>query len=362
MDSNEIISSIDQGQNYLDGATPTLIKPILMDARELLDNPTNPEFLVHGLIEESTTGALIGASGSGKSFIALDLAASIATGRKFCNLPTKQGQVIYLAGEGRAGIARRLKAWEQANNTQIPDNKLLVSTNIITMDKEGSSTLIDAVSTLKLDNVSLLVIDTLARHMDGEENSNTDMGAFITTVDTIRDQLGCVALIVHHTGHGEGTKSRARGASSLRAALDFELLIENKNKHHSIKGTKDKERELWPIHYFNLESINIDEMKDFNGEPINSAVIEWINKENIKESTSMSSADYKALNEFKDALKDSDNNQSIELEVWRTYYYRTSTADSTNTKRTAFNRARKRLIDTGLAKVNNDVYTLITDT
>jgi len=83
-------------------------KPLLFDIKKLLENPIEPVFLVDGVIEANTTGALIGESGAGKSFVALDLAASVATGNNFCNLPTKQGRWSMNQGDHYSNNINRL--------------------------------------------------------------------------------------------------------------------------------------------------------------------------------------------------------------------------------------------------------------
>ena len=54
---------------------------------------------------------IFGQPASGKSFLAVDLAASIATGRAFQGLKTQKGDVVYIAGEeGYRGLKRRFTA------------------------------------------------------------------------------------------------------------------------------------------------------------------------------------------------------------------------------------------------------------
>ena len=46
----------------------------------------------------------------------------------------------------------------------------------------------------------------------------------------------------------------------------------------------------------------------------------------------------------------------IHLEHWRAHFYRKHTGDSKDTKRHAFNRARKELVEMKRFRVDNDVY------
>ena len=71
----------------------------------------NPKYLIDGIIEESSLVGLIGPSGAGKTFVALDMALSMATGKDYHGLFVKKGLAILSAGEGHLGIPRRVEAW-----------------------------------------------------------------------------------------------------------------------------------------------------------------------------------------------------------------------------------------------------------
>ena len=64
---------------------------------------------------------IYGASGSGKSFLALDLACAIAEGRRWFGYRVEQRPVVYLCLEGQAGFRLRIAAWEQANARPLPE-------------------------------------------------------------------------------------------------------------------------------------------------------------------------------------------------------------------------------------------------
>jgi len=80
----------------------------LVRAEEL--KVSKPEFLIDGLLEADMLAQIFGDPGSCKSFLAIDWACCIATGTDFHGHKVRQGLVVYIAGEGQGGIARRLKA------------------------------------------------------------------------------------------------------------------------------------------------------------------------------------------------------------------------------------------------------------
>jgi hypothetical protein len=202
-----------------------------------------PQWLIERFIETPGTGMVFGPSGAGKSFFVLDLALCVASGRKWLNLEVRGGLVIYICGEGRHGIPRRVKAWEQHRNTRVPANRFFITQRGLSFDPEAVGALADDVRAL-VEEVggtipAMIVVDTLARALPGQadENSARDSGLFVAQCDRLQQEFNCVVLAVHHSGHVEG--SRARGSSALKGAMDFEYRVQNGR----IECTKMKDAE-----------------------------------------------------------------------------------------------------------------------
>ena len=75
----------------------------------------------------------------------------------------------------------------------------------------------------------------------GDENSAADIGAFLNSVDMLRDETGAAVVIVHHAGHGD--KTRARGSSAIRAAVDVEYSLTKTPEGVTLECTKAKDFE-----------------------------------------------------------------------------------------------------------------------
>ncbi|WP_165899107.1 AAA family ATPase [Rhodovulum steppense] len=118
---------------------------------------------------------------------------------------------------------------------------------------------------------ALIVLDTLARNFGpGDENSTADMNRFVQTVDAMRGAYpGCTVIVVHHTGHGD--KSRTRGSAVLRAALDAEYRVEMKAGIVTVTNTKMKEAPPPRPFCFEIQPIVVGPGKE--GQPIGSAVL-----------------------------------------------------------------------------------------
>jgi phage/plasmid primase-like uncharacterized protein len=249
-----------EGQDWNDFGTanPALARQMLSVARKepmLVDvnaiSLTEPDFLVEDAIETPGTGMIFGASGSGKSFVVLDIALHCATGVPWLGKVVKEGLVIYLCGEGRHAIPRRVAAWRSVHGA-IPDGRFLMSQRRVQFDPDSVCEMAGEINALaeRGEAPVLIVIDTMARALPGDcdENSAKDTMAFVDMCDRLQAQYNCVVLIIHHTGHAEGANKRARGSSALKGAMDLEILLDADRGVIEWMKTKDSEPHL-PIKY-----------------------------------------------------------------------------------------------------------------
>jgi len=192
---------------------------------EIQDEPV--EWLIEGVIPQGSFTALYGPPGSFKSFIALDIAEAIATGRTWMGKEVKQtGAVLYLAGEGFGGIGARIKACKIHHQTEDGAPIYIVRHQLnLRSSAEDFNALMMAVVTLVEQTgmeFSLAIVDTLARAFGGgNENSSEDMGAFITAMGKVQEFLNCALMVLHHSG--KDAAKGLRGHSSLLGAVDTEL-------------------------------------------------------------------------------------------------------------------------------------------
>ena len=187
-----------------------------------------PEWLIDGMLEANTFSVCFGSPAAGKTFLTLDMALCIATGKDFHTHSVRQGPVFYIAGEGHNGFARRAAAWSKVNDIPLQGVPFFKSSRaVIITDESSVAELIDTIDEMVQQHgePQLIVIDTLARSMGAaDENSTKEMGAAIRAIDECRDAYDCTVLAVHHTGHGN--KDRARGSSALLGAVDAEFMVD----------------------------------------------------------------------------------------------------------------------------------------
>jgi len=186
------------------------------------------DWLIDGALPTSGFIGLYGPSGGLKSFIAVDIGLHIAAGLNWHGRDVKPGPVVYVAGEGKRGLAKRVLGWRSAKaGAARPDFHLLPSSVSISVTDDLSE-LIATITDLPVRPV-LIVLDTLARNFGpGDENSQKDMGAFVRGVDRLIEETGAAVLVVHHTGKDDAKGER--GSSALRGALDTSIFVKRRDR------------------------------------------------------------------------------------------------------------------------------------
>lgn len=239
----------------------------LLHARDILAKLGPIDWQIENYLEANTTGLLFGDPGAYKSFIALDMALHVASGRPWHGNAVKHGPVIYVAGEGHGGFARRLAAWQSRHNIPLDDLPVYFSEHAAHFyDRESAVQVADAINavTARVGKPAMIVIDTLARNFGaGDENSTADMNIFIDHVDRLlRAVYGCTVIIVHHTGHAN--KERARGSMALRGGVDFEYRVERAEgfSRARVICTKMKDAVEPAETWFEAETVLVGSMED----------------------------------------------------------------------------------------------------
>jgi putative DNA primase/helicase len=240
----------------------------LMCADEIVNAPPL-HWLVRGVLPAPGLAALFGASGSGKSFLALDLGAAVAGGNaEWFDCRVKSAPVVYVALEGEAGFSQRVKAWQLHHGRDLPGSLRFVMQALDLRNADDVSEIAEAVTAAGA--AGLLVIDTLNRAASGaDENSVVDMGAIIAAAKELQAKLGGLVLLVHHSG--KDASKGLRGHSSLHAALDAAIEVTRGDGRWDWRIAKAKDGDDSKAHPFKLEIVEIGEHDD--GEAITSCVV-----------------------------------------------------------------------------------------
>lgn len=196
-----------------------------------LDGLADPDPLIYGLLDRGSVALLAGKFGTYKSFLALDWACHVATGRAWAGHEVDEAvPVVYIAAEGQVGIKRRVRGWRNRHleGGELPRGALTVVPQrvVLETDKDGKATahLRELVALVTGLGAGLVVFDTLSKSRGNgrDENSNSDNSALMALVIELTRATGATVLLVAHTGYsGEHT----RGGSSQEDDVDAVFVV-----------------------------------------------------------------------------------------------------------------------------------------
>lgn len=247
--------------------TPALKQYRVMTADDLAAMPPI-RWRIRGVLPEQGLAAVFGPSGSGKSFLVLDMLGAIAEGREWFGHRTRQCPVTYLALEGEHGVAQRVAAYATLHG-RVPAELRFVAAPFALMNPGDIRALAEAIRASG-GGGGVTVIDTLNRAAPGaDENSSSDMGALIAGAKDLQAALGGLVLLVHHSGKDQ-TRG-LRGHSSLHASLDSAIQVSRDGERREWMVAKSKDGRDGAAHGFKLEPVELG--TDSDGEAITSALI-----------------------------------------------------------------------------------------
>lgn len=321
-----------------------------------LDLKTN--WIIKDYIEEHGMVQIFGASGSGKSFFALDIAYCAASGTSFFGKFTKKCNVLYIAGEGFNGLKKRAMALQNKYNADIE----CLEFSMQAAELMSESSCIDVADRIKNNDggFDLIFIDTLNRNMGaGDENSTKDMTLFISNIDKYIRSLGCAVVIVHHTGLMN--KDRARGSGAMYNAIDAEFKVaKDDGGLMTISCTKQKEGESGWDKQLVLKTVVVG--YDEDQESIYSCIIE--DNDELVNDTCLSTTEQSVFDGLRESLIgdgidvfiNDANVVAIGEEKWREYAYKRLTGKNL---RRDFSTCKNSLIKKGLVFVEDNLFYIL---
>ena len=238
-----------------DGAIPTDTFAAKLRAALLttdnLDSIPDPEPLIEGILMRDSLAWLYGRPANGKSFVALDWAGHVATGRPWWGRTVTPGPVLYLVAEGVRGIRRRVRAWEQHHGTRMTGVTMLPMA-VQLLNWAELSALVDLVEELQ---PVMVILDTQSRVAVGaEENSAAEMGRLVDAMERIREASATCVLTVHHAPRaGENL----RGSTALEGAAT--TIVRATRDEGRIRLTCDKQKDAEPFAPIDLQFETVGE-------------------------------------------------------------------------------------------------------
>ncbi len=188
-------------------------------------------WLIEGLWTSQAVGILGGQPKCGKTWLALDMTVSVASGSPCLGaFPVhSRGPVLLYAAED-SGAALRARLETLARNRSLDFDRLdvrVITADSLRLDLPVDQSRLEA--TVTLHRPVLLVLDPLVRVHMIDENVSAQMAALLGYFRTLQRKTGVAVALVHHArkqvSPGAGAGYSLRGSSDLYAWLDSFLYL-----------------------------------------------------------------------------------------------------------------------------------------
>jgi hypothetical protein len=338
--------------------------PIMWFGQE--DAAQQLSWLVRGLMVEGGVSVVYGPPKSSKTFLVLDLALHVAHGREWYGMRVKAGGVLYVCGEGVAGVRQRMKAWrkEKTGDTSAPFALLPQSIDLFD-DEDALDRLIADIKDLAEPMggpVRLVVFDTVSRMIgSGDEDRAQTINVIVRSAERVQRETGAHVLFVHHSG--KDISKGMRGSNAFLGAVDVAIEVSKDDKglcEAKVKAIKDG-GEPGPFTYTLRQStVGTDE----EGEDIVSCVIDSAGASQGVErdqSRKLTEADQRALDLLRELLRDNgtgrDTRHNVPLQTWRDRCIAAGTGNFEANKK-AFWRSKEKLQRNEIIVVSGDLVAI----
>lgn len=216
-------------------------------------------FIIPGL-ESGDVGIIAAPGGTGKSFLILEIAFSVALGKTFIEgLDVRnKGRVRVLNFEEKERILRDRMIWIcRTFDCQFPEENLFVSSlsgcTITLVDRNGriNDEYVDLLKK-QAENMTLLMVDPLRMCHMADENDAGAMSTMIQVLKDIGEETGAGIILSHHSSKaavlsGQGNiQQSVRGSSALVDAARLVMTLS--------KSSKDKDNKTLELSWAKINS------------------------------------------------------------------------------------------------------------
>lgn len=171
---------------------------------------------------EEAVGFVAGMGKSFKSFLALELGYSLATGADFLRkFPVPEARKVLLIQQESSLGAYQVRVANVARRLGPTDNLSIVSNKHLSLESDTDIERIE--NEIARVRPALLILDPLASFLHGDENSAQNMGEVVSTLRRLRDDYGCAICIVHHN-RKDG--AAMRGSTALYNASEVTIKMQ----------------------------------------------------------------------------------------------------------------------------------------
>jgi archaellum biogenesis ATPase FlaH len=269
---------LQEGNALIPVEQPTKTDNILINWQEFWTQSFPEEdWLIKPLIPRNQLVVIFAPGGTGKSLLALYIAAGLATGRDIFGIEHEPISVLYMDYEmQQAQLYERLTAMGYNNHTDLTRLHYASLPPIASLDTpEGAKEVCDLARTCQAE---LVIIDTFSRAVEGAENDADTVRNFYRWTALKLKTEGRSLLRIDHAG--KDLKKGARGTSAKND--DVDLVWQMTRAGDEVRLVPTKKRHTW-INPVDLQVRKAEEMfiQNIKGGPRLDKAIEIINREKI---------------------------------------------------------------------------------
>lgn len=221
-------------------------------ASELGSEPARKPWLIEQLWTSEGVGILAGQPKSLKTYVALEMAVSVASGSPCLGtfpVAVQGPALVFAAEDSPSNLRARLSAL--AAQRSLPLERLdlqIITSDCIRLDHPRDQERLR--ETVLLHRPALLVLDPLVRLHSQDENQSGPMASLLGYLRQLQRSTGTAVLVVHHVrknGNSAGTGYSLRGTSDLYAWVDSYVCLQRRRDRITISAEHRTAPPLSPL-------------------------------------------------------------------------------------------------------------------
>ena len=248
VDRNIGFNDFVEWQHYIEDE---MVEPLKVDnLADIWDNmpPVKPE-LIEGILRQGHKMLLVSSSKAGKTFALIELAISIAEGRRWIGFRCKQGRVLYLNMElDEASFDDRMRRVYEALKIETMNLENIDIVHLRGKIERLDKLIPQIVRTMKTHEYAAVILDPTYKLGIGDENAAEQVTSFCNALDRIANTGASVIYAHHHSKGAQGAKSSmdrasgsgvfARDADALLDMIELRIPPERAEEAKAIYGEK----------------------------------------------------------------------------------------------------------------------------
>lgn len=185
-------------------------------------------WLVEDLMPAGALVLLVGRPKAGKSLLAIDLLASVATGTSFLGRPAESGATLYLPAEDALSLVRDRLFMRMGDNREAPLAVIPADGSFDqTIEIDTRESVVRLAETVARHRSTLLVLDPFRELHRQPENEAQPMASVLRPMRQLAHMTHCTVVLIHHRNkHATDPSLAIRGSSAIAGGVDVTITLD----------------------------------------------------------------------------------------------------------------------------------------